>query len=87
MQTSNFTPRFFEGFNTIKANEGWNGLYKGLGPLWMRQVPYTMVKFGAFENIVRAWRLVRSRRRWKAPTAPTANAVVRNAASTVWTSR
>ena len=55
MQTSNFTPRFFEGFNTIKANEGWNGLYKGLGPLWMRQVPYTMVKFGAFENIVRAF--------------------------------
>ena len=55
MQTSNFTPRFFEGFNTIKANEGWNGLYKGIGPLWMRQVPYTMVKFGAFENIVRAF--------------------------------
>lgn len=56
MQTSNnFTTRFFEGFNTIKANEGWNGLYKGLGPLWMRQVPYTMVKFGAFENIVRSF--------------------------------
>ena len=55
MQTSTtgFTTKFFEGFNTIKANEGWNGLYKGLGPLWCRQVPYTMVKFGAFENIVR----------------------------------
>ena len=36
MQTSNFTPKFFEGFNTILANEGWNGLYKGIGPLWMR---------------------------------------------------
>ena len=56
MQTSdNFTTKFGEGFRTIKANEGWNGLYKGLGPLWMRQVPYTMVKFGAFENIVRAF--------------------------------
>ena len=53
--TSTFTPKLVEGFNTIKTNEGWNGLYKGLGPLWMRQVPYTMVKFGAFENIVRAF--------------------------------
>ena len=55
MQISNFTPKLVEGFTTIKTNEGWNGLYKGLGPLWMRQVPYTMVKFGAFENIVRAF--------------------------------
>jgi len=55
MQTSNFTPKLVEGYKTIKANEGWNGFYKGIGPLWMRQVPYTMVKFGAFENIVRAF--------------------------------
>lgn len=37
------------------ANEGVNGFYKGLSPLWMRQVPYTMVKFGAFENTVKAF--------------------------------
>lgn len=55
MQTSNFSPKLIEGYNTIKANEGTNGFYKGLPALWMRQVPYTMVKFGAFENIVRAF--------------------------------
>jgi len=32
-----------------------NGFYKGISPLWMRQVPYTMVKFAAFENTVRAF--------------------------------
>lgn len=29
-----------------------NGFYKGLTPLWCRQVPYTVVKFVAFEKIV-----------------------------------
>lgn len=58
MQTSDtgaFTRSTVQGFNTIKANEGWNGFYKGLTPLWMRQVPYTMVKFSAFENTVKAF--------------------------------
>jgi len=35
--------------------EGINGFYKGLTPLWMRQVPYTMVKFAGFENTVKAF--------------------------------
>lgn len=39
-------------FNQIRANEGSAGLYKGLKPLWGRQVPYTIVKFVAFEKIV-----------------------------------
>jgi len=58
MQTSDtgaFTTKFIKGFNQIKTNEGMNGLYKGLTPLWMRQVPYTMVKFAAFENTVKAF--------------------------------
>ena len=58
MQTADtgaFTTSFAKGWSTIKANEGWNGLYKGLTPLWMRQVPYTMVKFAAFENTVKAF--------------------------------
>lgn len=42
-----------EGFNLIKNKEGLNGFYKGLTPLWMRQVPYTMVKFACFERTVR----------------------------------
>ena len=44
-----------EGWPTIMNAEGWNGFYKGLPPLWMRQVPYTMVKFAAFENTVKAF--------------------------------
>ncbi len=35
------------------AKEGVNGFFKGLYPLMGRQVPYTMVKFGAFENTVK----------------------------------
>ena len=34
------------------ATEGIGGLYKGLTPLWGRQIPYTMMKFAAFENTV-----------------------------------
>ena len=54
-QTSNFTPKFVEGFNQIKKNEGVNGFYKGIVPLWFRQVPYTVVKFTAFESTVKAF--------------------------------
>lgn len=39
------------GINQIKS-EG-TGFYKIYAPLVMRQVPYTMVKFGAFENTVK----------------------------------
>ncbi|CAD8192444.1 unnamed protein product [Paramecium octaurelia] len=55
MQTSKpgtFTTSGVQAFNQVKTNEGINGLYKGLGPLWARQVPYTIVKFVAFEQIV-----------------------------------
>lgn len=36
----------------IIKQEGFGGLYKGIGPLWMRQIPYTMMKFAAFERTV-----------------------------------
>lgn len=36
----------------IIENEGTQGLYKGLGPLWARQIPYTIAKFVFFEKIV-----------------------------------
>lgn len=32
--------------------EGINAFYKGLVPLWMRQIPYTMMKFACFERTV-----------------------------------
>lgn len=55
MQTSEpgtFPKSAVAGFNTLRASEGTNGFYKGLQPLWARQVPYTVVKFVAFERIV-----------------------------------
>jgi len=58
MQTSDagtFPATAREGWPKIMKAEGWAGFYKGIKPLWMRQVPYTMVKFGAFENTVKAF--------------------------------
>ena len=48
-----FPRSFTAGWSQIMKTEGWGGLYKGLVPLWCRQVPYTMVKFAAFERTVR----------------------------------
>merc|ERR1711970_1315873 len=42
------------GFPIILNNEGLNGFYKGLVPLWSRQIPYTMMKFACFERTVEA---------------------------------
>ena len=45
---------FSDGLPKFVAQEGVGGLFKGLTPLWARQIPYTMMKFGAFENTVQA---------------------------------
>jgi solute carrier family 25 (mitochondrial phosphate transporter), member 3 len=47
-----FAPTAREGWQKIVASEGYAGLYKGLVPLWGRQIPYTMVKFATFEETV-----------------------------------
>ncbi|CAG0880920.1 unnamed protein product [Cyprideis torosa] len=47
-----FTASFAECFKIIKTQEGLNGFYKGLSPLWARQIPYTMMKFACFERTV-----------------------------------
>jgi len=47
-----FATSTFKGWSTITAKEGFGGLYKGLYPLWGRQIPYTMMKFASFETIV-----------------------------------
>lgn len=39
-----FTTGTFSGISAITAKEGYAGLYKGLYPLWGRQIPYTMMK-------------------------------------------
>jgi len=47
-----FPAGFSEGYKLL-AQEGTQGFYKGLYPLMARQVPYTIVKFVAFENTVK----------------------------------
>ena len=41
-----------EGAPKLWAAEGLKGFYKGLPPLWFRQVPYTMMKFACFERTI-----------------------------------
>ncbi|XP_012567592.1 mitochondrial phosphate carrier protein 3, mitochondrial-like [Cicer arietinum] len=41
-----------DGLPKLLKSEGVSGLYKGMVPLWGRQVPYTMMKFASYENIV-----------------------------------
>lgn len=38
--------------NKLRLEEGSRGFYKGIIPLWLRQVPYTIIKFVAFETFV-----------------------------------
>ncbi|XP_046422967.1 solute carrier family 25 member 3 [Neodiprion pinetum] len=41
-----------EALPKMHADEGLGGFYKGLVPLWLRQIPYTMMKFACFERTV-----------------------------------
>jgi len=55
MQTSmpgTFPTTLRGAFPLILKNEGINGFYKSLVPLWGRQIPYTMMKFACFEKTV-----------------------------------
>lgn len=47
-----FAKGLSDGFPRFVALEGYGGLFKGIGPLWGRQIPYTMMKFACFENVV-----------------------------------
>jgi solute carrier family 25 phosphate transporter 3 len=50
--TPGFANTFREGFPKIMREEGIKGFYKGIVPLWARQIPYTMMKFACFERTV-----------------------------------
>lgn len=50
--TPGFANTLREGLPKIYNAEGMGGLYKGLVPLWGRQIPYTMMKFACFERTV-----------------------------------
>lgn len=53
MQTSStFSTSLRTALPRMWDAEGLHGFYKGLVPLWCRQVPYTMMKFASFEMIV-----------------------------------
>ncbi|CCD25254.1 Cu/Pi carrier NDAI_0E04370 [Naumovozyma dairenensis CBS 421] len=49
-----FCNNVVEGMKKMYAAEGIKGFYKGITPLWCRQIPYTMCKFTSFERIVEA---------------------------------
>ncbi|KAK5638368.1 hypothetical protein RI129_012663 [Pyrocoelia pectoralis] len=50
--TPGFANTMREAFPKIMNEEGLNGFYKSLVPLWLRQIPYTMMKFACFERTV-----------------------------------
>jgi len=53
IQTSPGAPPTLRGCAPyIYRTEGLMGFYKGLPPLWFRQIPYTMMKFACFERTV-----------------------------------
>jgi solute carrier family 25 phosphate transporter 3 len=55
MQTqAGFANTLREALPKIWHSEGLNGFYKGITPLWGRQIPYTMMKFACFERTVEA---------------------------------
>lgn len=41
-----------QAFPKMMGEEGITAFYKGLVPLWCRQIPYTMMKFACFEKTV-----------------------------------
>jgi len=46
-----FANGLFDGMGKLIRQEGFSNLYAGIGPLWARQIPYTVIKFVAFEAI------------------------------------
>lgn len=55
VQTSpEFAKGLSDGLPKMLAEGGVGTLYAGLVPLWARQVPYTIIKFVAFERIAEA---------------------------------
>ena len=54
MQTANPVGSFPTALGPAWAQvAAQNGFYRGIKPLWMRQIPYTVVKFVCFEKTVR----------------------------------
>merc|ERR1711970_388688 len=54
IQTSDYSSTLRDCFPRMRAEEGNGTFFRGLKPLWMRQIPYTMMKFACFEKTVEA---------------------------------
>merc|ERR1711910_168883 len=52
IQTSDYGSTLRDVFPRMKAEEGAGTFFKGLKPLWLRQIQYTMMKFACFEKTV-----------------------------------
>uniref|UniRef100_A0A1B6DXY3 Phosphate carrier protein, mitochondrial n=1 Tax=Clastoptera arizonana TaxID=38151 RepID=A0A1B6DXY3_9HEMI len=50
--TPGFANTLREAAPKMYKDEGMNAFFKSLVPLWMRQIPYTMMKFACFERTV-----------------------------------
>lgn len=48
----NFAKGLVDGFPLVYRNEGLAGFYRGLVPLWSRNLPFSMVMFSTFEHSV-----------------------------------
>ncbi|XP_042530573.1 phosphate carrier protein, mitochondrial-like [Dipodomys spectabilis] len=49
-----FASTLREAAPKMYGEEGLWAFYKGVSPLWMRQIPYTMMKFACFERTIEA---------------------------------
>lgn len=47
-----FAKGLADGFPKLKASEGLSGFYKGLFPLWGRNLPFSILMFSTFEHSV-----------------------------------
>lgn len=52
--TQGYAKGLSDGLPKMIKAEGMGTLFKGIAPLWGRQVPYTIMKFTAFESTVEA---------------------------------
>jgi len=51
VQNPSFATSLPDAAGKIYAAEGFGGFYKGLPPILLKQVPYTMAKFAVFERV------------------------------------
>lgn len=52
-KSNGYAKGLMDGTPKVYAEEGAGGFFKILRPLWARQIPYTIIKFVAFEDFIR----------------------------------